>query len=50
MSVFFDEEQTAQIEKLDLCLCIESLYYHPDPQSLLEFLRFWVQVDMLGYG
>lgn len=41
----FDDEQTAQIEELDLCLCIESLYYHPDPQESLRIFH-----KILGTG
>ena len=43
----FDNEQETQIENLDLCLCIESLYYHPDPQESLK--NFYKILNVGGY-
>ncbi len=43
----FDDGMVQKIEDLDLCLCIESLYYHPDPQESLRSFYKLLNVD--GY-
>ena len=43
----FSNDLEIQIKELDLCLCIESLYYHPDPQESLRI--FYNILNVGGY-